>query len=146
MTQQEVKDKIKKLVEKYEEVLRLRQTKKYNEEVTKIGFISPLFSALGWDMENMYEVSMEEHISGDRVTALLGDNVTIKMYDKKDGHRILLPKSMNASHIPIIPEEGDSVQGVVQEITKPTLEQKIDEEVYKLYGLNEDEIKIVEGA
>ena len=31
MTQQEVKDKIKKLVEKYEEVLRLRQTKKYNE-------------------------------------------------------------------------------------------------------------------
>ncbi len=57
--------------------------------------------------------------TGDIVIALLGDNVTIKMYDKKDGHRILLPKSTNLSHLPIMPEEGDSVQGVVQEIIKP---------------------------
>jgi DUF2075 family protein/SOS-response transcriptional repressor LexA/DNA replication protein DnaC len=54
--------------------------------------------------------------TGDRVVSLLGDNVTIKMYDKKDGHRILLPKSTNKVHSPIIPEEGDTVQGVVQEI------------------------------
>lgn len=57
--------------------------------------------------------------TGDRVVALLGDNVTIKMYDKKDGRRILLPKSTNKIHMPIIPEEGDSVQGVVQEIVEP---------------------------
>lgn len=56
--------------------------------------------------------------TGNRVVALLGDNVTIKIYDKKDGHRILLPKSTNKSHAPITPEEGDSVQGVVQEIIK----------------------------
>lgn len=54
--------------------------------------------------------------TGDRVVALLGDNVTIKMYDKRDGRRILLPKSTNKSHMPIMPEEGDSVQGVVQEV------------------------------
>ncbi len=54
--------------------------------------------------------------TGDRVVALLGDNVTIKMYDKKDGRRILLPKSTNKSHMPIMPEEGDSVQGVIQEV------------------------------
>ena len=54
--------------------------------------------------------------TGDRVIALLGDNVTIKMYDKKDGHRILLPKSTNKTHTPINPEEGDSVQGIVQEV------------------------------
>lgn len=55
--------------------------------------------------------------TGDRVVALLGgENVTIKMYDKKGGHRILLPKSTNKTHMPITPEEGDSVQGVVQEI------------------------------
>ena len=55
--------------------------------------------------------------TGDRVIALLGgENVTIKMYDKKDGQRILLPKSSNKAHSPILPEEGDSVQGVVQEV------------------------------
>jgi repressor LexA len=54
--------------------------------------------------------------TGDRVVALVGDNVTIKMYDKKDGRRILLPKSSNSNHQPIVPEEGDTVQGVVQEV------------------------------
>ncbi|MDP9249010.1 MAG: DUF2075 domain-containing protein [bacterium] len=65
----------------------------------------------------------EKGETGDRVVALLGDNVTIKMYDKKGGRRILLPKSTNLSHQPIIPEEGDSVQGIVQEVIK-----KADEE------------------
>lgn len=55
--------------------------------------------------------------TGDRVVALLGgENVTIKMYDKQDGRRILLPKSSNKAHLPITPDEGDSVQGVVQEV------------------------------
>lgn len=54
--------------------------------------------------------------TGDRIVALLGDNATIKVYGKKDGRRILLPKSTNKSHMPITPEEGDSVQGVVQEV------------------------------
>lgn len=58
--------------------------------------------------------------TGDKVVALLGgENVTIKYYDKDtNGRRILLPKSTNPIHKPIIPEEGDSVQGVVQEILK----------------------------
>ena len=60
----------------------------------------------------------EKGETGDRVVALLGDNVTIKMYDKKDGYRILLPKSTNMIHQPIIPGEGDSVQGIVQEVIK----------------------------
>jgi repressor LexA len=55
--------------------------------------------------------------TGDIVVALLGDNVTIKEYGpRKNGIRLLLPKSTNESHHPITPEEGDSVQGVVQEI------------------------------
>lgn len=59
----------------------------------------------------------EKADTGNRVVALLGgDNVTIKMYDKKDGRRILLPKSTNKTHMLITPEEGDSVQGVVQEV------------------------------
>jgi SOS-response transcriptional repressor LexA len=61
----------------------------------------------------------EKPETGDRVVALLeGENVTIKYYDKKDGRRILLPKSTNPKHQAIIPEEGDSVQGIVQEVLK----------------------------
>ncbi len=61
----------------------------------------------------------EKGETGDRVVALLGgENVTIKFYDKKDGRRILLPKSTNKIHQPIIPEEGDVVQGIVQEVIK----------------------------
>lgn len=61
----------------------------------------------------------EKGETGDRVVALLGgENVTIKYYDKKDGRRILLPKSSNPKHKPIIPEEGDEVQGIVQEVIK----------------------------
>jgi DUF2075 family protein len=61
----------------------------------------------------------EKGETGDRVVALIGgENVTIKFYDKKDGRRILLPKSTNNKHQPIIPEEGDIIQGIVQEIIK----------------------------
>lgn len=59
----------------------------------------------------------EKPETGNSVVALLGgEKVTIKYYDKKDGRRILLPKSTNPKHQPIIPEEGDSVQGIVQEV------------------------------
>jgi len=66
----------------------------------------------------------EKGETGDKVVALLGgENVTIKYYDKKDGRRILLPKSTNKAYQPISPQEGDSVQGIVQEVIK-----KADEE------------------
>ena len=59
----------------------------------------------------------EKGETGDRVVALLwGEKVTIKYYDKRDGRRILLPKSTNPIHQPIIPEEWDIVQGIVQEV------------------------------
>ncbi len=62
----------------------------------------------------------EKGETGDKVVALLdGENVTIKEYgSRKNGVRLLLPKSTNKKHKPIIPKEGDSVQGIVQEILK----------------------------
>ena len=61
----------------------------------------------------------EKAETGDRVVALLGgEKVTIKFYDKMDDKRILLPKSTNKVHKPIIPNEGDMVQGIVQEVLK----------------------------
>ena len=55
--------------------------------------------------------------TGDKVVSLLGDNVTIKIYGERvEGVRKLLPKSSNKKHTPITPDEGDTVQGIVQEV------------------------------
>jgi len=60
----------------------------------------------------------EKGETGDRVVALLsGENVTIKEYGpRENGIRLLLPISTNKKHQPITPGEGDSVQGIVQEV------------------------------
>ena len=59
----------------------------------------------------------EKADTGDRVVALLGDNVTIKRYAaRENGDRLLLPQSTNKNHLPITPGEGDTVQGIVQEV------------------------------
>jgi DUF2075 family protein/DNA replication protein DnaC len=55
--------------------------------------------------------------TGDKVVALLGDNVTIKEYGpRENGVRLLLPRSTNKTHQAITPEEGATVQGIVQEV------------------------------
>ncbi len=63
----------------------------------------------------------EKADTGDKVVALLGgENVTIKEYGpRENGIRLLLPKSTNKGHSPITPGEGDSVQGIVQEVLEP---------------------------
>lgn len=62
----------------------------------------------------------EKADTGDRVVALLeGGNVTIKEYGpREDGVRLLIPRSTDKSHMPITPEEGSIVQGIVQEVLK----------------------------
>ena len=61
------KDKIKQLVDKYYSLEKDGKLKDYNEAATKTGFIEPLFRALGWDIENLNDVSVEETISKKRV-------------------------------------------------------------------------------
>jgi repressor LexA len=60
----------------------------------------------------------EKADTGDRVVAILeGEKVTVKVYGpRENGVRLLLPKSTNTIHRPITPAEGDSVQGIVQEV------------------------------
>ena len=61
------KNKIRKLVDKYNDVISSGKISDYNEEMTKKDFILPLFNALGWDTENSNEVSAEETIKNKRV-------------------------------------------------------------------------------
>ena len=61
------KEKIGRLGEKYNKVLRENGISKYNEEMTKKDFILPLFRALRWNIEDLSEVTAEEKISKKRV-------------------------------------------------------------------------------
>ncbi len=71
----------------------------------------------------------EKADTGDRVAVLLGgENVTIKEYGpRKNGIRLLIPKSTNKKHMPITPDDGDKVQGIVQEVLDPS--SNFDEEI-----------------
>ncbi len=62
MTQIEAKRKIQELIAKYEQVKLSGRIRNYSEEDTKKDFISPMFSALGWNMEDRNEVTAEEYI------------------------------------------------------------------------------------
>jgi len=62
-----MENKIKSLVEKYENIKNSGKLKSYTEEEVKKDFILPLFEILRWDIHNKKEVSAEETISSERV-------------------------------------------------------------------------------
>jgi len=62
MTQSEAKRKIQEIISKYEQVKLSGRIRDYSEEDTKKDFISPMFSALGWNMEDRNEVTAEEYV------------------------------------------------------------------------------------
>src|SRR4030042_6917039 len=53
---------IEKLVHKFK-ALSAPERRKMNEDATRLGYILPLFAALGWDIADMHEVSPEEKVS-----------------------------------------------------------------------------------
>jgi hypothetical protein len=78
-TKAEGGEKISVLVSKYQ-TLSPSQTKKYNEAMTKQGFIEPMFRALGWDFDDVDEVTPEESASGGRVDYAFKLNGVAKFY------------------------------------------------------------------
>ena len=63
MTNQEVAyAEIEKLVTTFKNIP-AAQRKGMNEMQTRLGYILPLFKALGWDTSNINEVSPEEKVS-----------------------------------------------------------------------------------
>lgn len=51
--------------------------------------------------------------NGQRIVALIGDEATVKEFQRKGDHVVLMPRSKNPSHKPIILAEDFMVQGVV---------------------------------
>ncbi|MBN1693711.1 MAG: N-6 DNA methylase [Dehalococcoidales bacterium] len=79
MSKEEAKKKIEELVKKYES-LSPAQIKSYNEAATKSNFIEPLFRALGWNFEDVNEVSPEEKASSGRVDFAFKLNMVSQFY------------------------------------------------------------------
>ncbi len=70
LSKEQAKEEVKKLVDKYNRIVESGSIKGYSENGTKKDFITPLFKALGWDVENEYsddEVKNEEKVSKGRV-------------------------------------------------------------------------------
>ena len=65
MDKEKAKERIKALIEKYEQVKAEGKIKEYNEERTKQAFIRPMFETLGWNFEE--DVFPEEKSSKGRV-------------------------------------------------------------------------------
>lgn len=80
MDQENAKQLITTLIERYEKAKAADEIGRYTEEETKKGFIEPLFSALGWEIFNRRQVTAEEKISGDRVDYGFYLNGRIKFY------------------------------------------------------------------
>lgn len=55
----------------------------------------------------------DEAQNGDRVAAIVGDMVTVKRYEKKDGVTILYPESRNPKYKPIVLREDFKIAGKV---------------------------------
>lgn len=53
---------------------------------------------------------------GERVVALIGDEVTVKEFTRKKGKVVLRPRSSNKDHQPLIMEEDFMIQGVVIDV------------------------------
>jgi type I restriction-modification system DNA methylase subunit/predicted type IV restriction endonuclease len=66
-SKEQTKEEVRKLVEKYKELVETGDPQKLTEEETKKDFILPLFHVLNWDTQNSKEVSAEETISKKRV-------------------------------------------------------------------------------
>jgi len=68
-TKNEALNKIKSLVQRFDQQKDFYKNKDYNETQTRQDFINPFWKALGWDMdnENGYAESYREVIHEDRV-------------------------------------------------------------------------------
>ena len=72
----------------------------------------------------------DEAENGDRVAAIVGDMVTVKRYEKKNGVTILYPESKNPKYKPIVLREDFKIAGKVLCVI-PSPHAEITEVVYE---------------
>ena len=116
---------VEKLVKGFK-ALPAAQRKSMKEMQTRLGYILPLFKAPGWDTSNINEVSPAEKSTHDEIV--------------KPVEKMLAQQKERQSTRP--EDEHDRVRNLERQIAE--VDAEIDQQVYVLYGLSEEEIKIVE--
>jgi repressor LexA len=66
--------------------------------------------------------------NGDRVVALLSDEATVKEFRRESGKVMLLPRSTNSVHKPIVLESDFLIQGVVVDILPDPMTDELQKE------------------
>jgi hypothetical protein len=139
---------VRQLVQRFEENLDSYRSGRYNETQLRREFLDPLFEALGWDVFNRqgYAEAYKDVIHEDSLDIELlpirpinfSDPAEKAMHDKM----VSLVERMLELHkrSPRTPQEQEMVKREIE-----STDVRIDRLVYELYGLTEDEIKIVEG-
>jgi hypothetical protein len=139
---------VRQLVQRFEENLDSYRSGRYNETQLRREFLDPLFEALGWDVFNKqgYAEAYKDVIHEDSLDIELlpirpinfSDPAEKAMHDKM----VSLVERMLELHkrSPRTPQEQEMVKREIE-----STDVRIDRLVYELYGLTEDEIKIVEG-
>ena len=86
----EIKNKIRALVQKYEQGKEVYRTSRFNETQVRNEFLDPLFEALGWDIRNFAgkktnerEVLLEEGIKADAFTHSKKPDYTFRLFGER---------------------------------------------------------------
>lgn len=86
----EIKDKISRLVEKYDKNRDYYLTSRFNETMLRSEFLDPLFELLGWDIKNVSgkntcerEVLLEEPLKADAMSHTKKPDYTFRLYGER---------------------------------------------------------------
>jgi len=147
-TLEQAHDQVKGLVLKFKS-LSAAERRNLNENATRQGYILPLFRALGWDIENVNEVSPEEKVSRGWVDFAfrLGGIPRFFLETKKARHDHIVALvtemlELQKEHAEAARALDDRRHRLAKRIEE--VDRAIDTAVYHLYGLTEEEIRIVE--
>jgi len=146
---------IKDLVKRFDEHRDTYRSGKYNETQLRREFLDPFFEALGWDVFNkgsyaetykdvIHEDSLEiegENKAPDYAIRIGGIRKFFVEAKKPAVNIEMIACSLVNFSNPIykMPQEKESLQREIE-----ATDVRIDRLVYELYGLSEEEIKIVE--
>jgi hypothetical protein len=155
---------IQELTERFAEQIDSYKSGEYNETQTRRDFIDPFFKALGWDVDNS-EGNAEAYRE-----VIHEDKIKIGKATKAPDYSFRLPGGKRLFFVevkkPGVDIKGDIYQKLVDQLLQlneeksqtnlPSklsqiegridyCERRINEIVYELYGITEEERKIIEG-
>jgi len=139
---QEVSD----LIERFERNHDTYRSHEYNETETRREFIDPLFKTLGWDIDNQqgYAEPYKDVVHEDAIK-IGGVTKAPDCAFRVGGMRKFFVEVMLQLHKLLTAVETSQEKTALQRQIDAT-DKQIDQLVYKLYGLTDKEIRIVEGS